>query len=469
MIRHEHIYINGRWVRPTTTNMIDVVDPATGEPIAVVPSCGQPEVDEAVAAARAAFDAWAGRPVEERCALLEVLTAAVRLDADQLAGLIELELGAPAALARSEHVDVPVAMLEALIAQSGKPADEWIGNSLVTREPVGVVAAITPWNYPLYQLVAKVGPALLTGCTVVLKPAEATPLSAYRFVQLVHDSGFPPGVLNLVPGRGVVVGEALSAAPDVDMVSFTGSTNAGRRVAVVAAQTMKRVALELGGKSASLVVSGADLEVAVRATVENCMSNTGQSCSAWTRLLVPRAEQDAAVEIAAQVADELSADMGPLVSQAQYDVVQDYIRLGIAEGARLVAGGLGRPAERSRGFYTRATVFADVHAGMRVSQEEIFGPVLVVQVYDDLDDAVQQANDSAYGLHGAVWAADDDQALAVARRLRTGQVDLNGGAFNVAAPFGGYKQSGTGRELGRFGLEEFLEVKAIQFLEERVI
>lgn len=465
MIRREHIYVDGRWVRPATTDVAHVIDPTNGEPVAVVPSCGQVDAERGVASAREAFDDWARRPARERRKLLETLTDAVRRDADHLARLVELELGAPAEAAREEHVDVPIAMLEALIALDAEPAEEWIGNSLVTREPAGVVAAITPWNYPLYQVVAKVAPALLAGCTVVLKPAELTPMSAYRFVELVHDSGFPPGVLNLVPGRGSVVGEALSASPDVDMVSFTGSTSAGRRVAQAAAETVKRVALELGGKSASVVLPGADLCRAVRATVENCMANTGQSCSAWTRLLVPAAEQDAAAHLAAQAADELGPGLGPLISQAQYDIVQDYIRSGIAEGARLVAGGLGHPSGCSTGLYARATVFTDVHPRMRISQEEIFGPCLVIQGYDSVEDAIRQANDSSYGLHGAVWAADDEQALAVARRLRTGQVDINGGAFNAAAPFGGYKQSGTGRELGRFGLEEFLEVKAIQFQE----
>lgn len=467
MIELDTIYLDGRWVRPKTTEVARVLDPTTGEQVAVVPSCGAAEVAQAVAAARAAFEPWAQCDTVERHTSVQALTDAVRRDADRLAQLVQLELGAPAELARSEHVDVPVAMLEALLALDGQPEEEWIGHSLVTREPVGVVAAITPWNYPLYQVVAKVGPALLAGCTVVLKPAELTPLAAYRFVELAHDSGFPPGVLNLVPGKGAVVGEALSASPDVDMISFTGSTSAGRRVAQSASQTVKRIALELGGKSASVVLPSADLRHAVRATVENCLSNTGQSCSAWTRLLVPRAQQDVAAEYAARVADELAPAMGPLISRAQYDTVQDYIRCGVAEGARLVTGGLGAPPGRSRGFYARATVFADVTSSMRISQEEVFGPCLVIQAYDDIEDAVRQANDSPYGLHGAVWAGDDEQALAVARRLRTGQVDVNGGAFNVAAPFGGYKQSGTGRELGRFGLEEFLEVKAIQFPEEK--
>jgi acyl-CoA reductase-like NAD-dependent aldehyde dehydrogenase len=335
---------------------------------------------------------------------------------------------------------------------------------------VGVVGCITPWNYPLHQTVAKVAPALAAGCTVVLKPSEVAPLNAFILAEIVHEVGLPAGVFNLVSGYGPVVGEAIAAHPDVDMVSFTGSTRAGKRVAEVAAQTVKRVALELGGKSANVILDDADLERAVTAGVNNAFLNSGQTCTAWTRMLVPRAKQDDAVRIAASVAESLTpgdpfgdtAKLGPLVSDAQRERVRGYIRKGIEEGARLVTGGDDAPEGLDTGYYVRPTVFADVRSDMTIAREEIFGPVLSILPYDDEDDAVRIANDTIYGLAGGVWSGDAERAKALARRLRTGQVDINGGGFNFMAPFGGYKQSGLGRELGRYGLEEFLETKSLQ-------
>jgi aldehyde dehydrogenase (NAD+) len=347
--------------------------------------------------------------------------------------------------------------------------EERIGASVVVREAAGVVAAITPWNYPLHQAVAKVAPALAAGCTVVLKPSEVAPLSAFLLAEAAEEAGLPSGVLNVVTGRGAA-GEALVAHPDVDMVSFTGSTAAGRAVAAAAAATVKRVTLELGGKSPAVVLDDADIDEAVRSAVSQCYLNSGQTCIAWSRLLVPRSRQDEAVAVARKVAEEFtvgdplagSARLGPLATRDQRERVRSYIRKGVEEGATLVAGGPEPPEGLARGFYVRPTVFADVKEDMTIAQEEIFGPVVAVIPYDDEDDAVRIANGTIYGLHGAVFSRDRERALAVARRLRTGQVDVGGGTYNHLAPFGGYKQSGVGRELGRQGLEEFLEVKSLQ-------
>jgi acyl-CoA reductase-like NAD-dependent aldehyde dehydrogenase len=345
-----------------------------------------------------------------------------------------------------------------------------VGNSLVVREPIGIVGAITPWNYPLHQVVAKVAAALAAGCTIVLKPSEIAPLSVFAFAEIVDDANLPPGVFNLVSGTGPVVGEAIAAHPLVDMVSFTGSTRAGRRVGELAAASLKKVALELGGKSANVILDDADLALAVTAGVKNCYLNSGQTCTALTRMLVPAARMDEAAAIARDVAeafrpgDPFSAEtnLGPLASDAQRDRVRRYIRTGIEEGARLVTGGAEPPDGLDQGYYVRPTVFADVTNGMTIAREEIFGPVLSIIGHSSDDDAVRIANDTEYGLSGAVWSGDADRAVAVARQMRTGQVEINGGAFNPVAPFGGYKHSGVGRELGRYGLDEYLEVKALQ-------
>jgi len=463
MIIHSEMYVDGKWMLPAGTSWADVIDPATGHTVGRVPRCAQEDVDTAVAAAKNAFRTWSTSLVSERIEILERMIQLIRNNAGELAHLVSIEMGAPYEFALSEHVGTPIAMIENVVdILTARGQEEHIGNSLILREPIGVVAAITPWNYPLYQLVAKVIPAIAAGCTVIIKPPELAPLSTFRFTALVAQAGLPPGVLNLVPGQGSVVGEALSSHPDVDMVSFTGSTQAGSRVAAVAAQTIKRVALELGGKSASVILPGADVARAVDSTVENCMANSGQSCSAWTRLVVPRENLAEAERVARATASRLEGTLGPLVSRSQYEKVQEYIQIGLDEKARLVTGGLGNPGGGDDTNYPRITIFSDVAADMRISQEEIFGPVLVIQTYDTVDDAADIANGTVFGLHGAVWSATDEEGLAFARRLRTGQVDVNGGDFNVAAPFGGYKRSGNGRELGRIGLEEFYETKAIQ-------
>jgi betaine-aldehyde dehydrogenase len=348
--------------------------------------------------------------------------------------------------------------------------EESVGNSTLVREPVGVVGCITPWNYPLHQVVAKVAPALAAGCTVVLKPSEVAPLSAFVFAEIVHEARLPAGVFNLVSGDGPTVGEAIAGHPKIDMVSFTGSTRAGRRVSELAAKTVKRVALELGGKCPNVILDDADLETAVRAGVQNCYLNSGQTCSAHTRMLVPRSRHDEAARIAKEAAEKfqpgpaLSGDsrLGPLVSSTQRDRVRDYIKKGLAEGATLVTGGAEQPEGLPKGYFIRPTVFANVKNEMTIAQDEIFGPVLCIIPYDTEEDAVRIANDTIYGLAGGVWSKDPERAKRVARRIRTGQVDINGGNYNPLAPFGGYKQSGCGREFGTHGFEEYLEVKSLQ-------
>ncbi len=348
--------------------------------------------------------------------------------------------------------------------------DEKIGNSLVVKEPVGVVGAITPWNYPLHQVAAKVAPALAAGCTVVLKPSEVAPLSAFILAEIIHGVGLPAGVFNLVSGDGPTVGEAIAGHAEVDMVSFTGSTRAGKRVSEIASKTVKRVALELGGKSANVILDDADIPKAVHGGVQNCYLNSGQTCSAWTRMIVPKSKHDEVVRLAKQAAEsfklgnplDAATKLGPLVSKKQQERVRGYIRKGIEEGATLVTGGAEQPEGLPKGYFVRPTVFANVKTGMTIAQEEIFGPVLCILAYEDEEDAIRIANDTVYGLAGGVWSSNSERAERVARRLRTGQVDINGGNFNPMAPFGGYKQSGRGRELGKFGFEEYLEIKSLQ-------
>jgi aldehyde dehydrogenase (NAD+) len=449
---------------------IEVVDPASGETLTTVPAGTADDVDRAVAAARRAFPAWSTTPVEERAAVVQRISDGLKARRDEIADTITAEMGSPTTFAHKVQATMPRATSAGVAALAGEFAwTEEIGNSLVVREPVGVVGAITPWNYPLHQIVAKVAPALLAGCTVVLKPSEVAPLTAGILAEIVAEAGAPPGVYNVVHGYGPTVGEALAAHPDVDMMSFTGSARAGRRVSEVAAGTIKRVALELGGKSANVVLPDADFGRAVKLGVAQCYINGGQTCSAWTRMLVPADRHDEAVELAVAAAGkytvgdptEESTRIGPMASQAQAQRVQGYLERGVAEGATVAFGGPGSVEGLERGFYVRPTVFANVAPDAVIAQEEIFGPVLSVVPYRDEDEAVEIANSTVYGLAGAVFG-EPEHALAVARRLRTGQVDVNGGAFNPLAPFGGYKQSGNGRELGRFGLEEFLEVKSIQ-------
>ncbi|GII55602.1 aldehyde dehydrogenase [Planotetraspora thailandica] len=464
-----HLYVNGAWTPSASGEGIDVINPATEEVVDRVPSGWPGDVDAAVTAARAAFPSWSGTAPAERGKLLADAARLLEERAGQMAETIATDMGSPLRFALKVQTLMPAGVLAsyAELAETYEFDEGKVGNSLVVREPVGVVGAITPWNYPLHQVICKVAPALAAGCTVVLKPSEVAPLAAYALADIFHEVGLPPGVFNMVSGYGPVVGEAIATHPGVDMVSFTGSTAAGRRVAALAAETVKKVALELGGKSANIILPDADIETAVKAGVANAFVNSGQTCTAWSRMLVHWDQYDDAVALAVQTAgayvpgDPFAEEtrLGPLVSAAQRARVVRYINRGHEEGARLVYGGTDNPV--GRGFYVEPTIFAGVAPGMAIEQEEIFGPVLSVVPYASEDDAVSIANGTPYGLAGAVWAGTDDKALAVARRLRTGQVHVNGGRFNPQAPFGGYKRSGVGRELGRHGLEEYLEVKAI--------
>jgi betaine-aldehyde dehydrogenase len=475
MIREMHerdrLYINGEWVQPSGNGRIEVISASTEAVLGRIPDGAPEDADRAVRAARAAFESWAATPAEQRAQLLRRLQDSLKQKVEEFTQTITGEVGMPLQLCRGIQAGLPVTIVGTyadLLASF--TFEEKVGNSLVVREPVGVVAAITPWNYPLHQIVCKLAPALAAGCTVVVKPSEIAPLNAFILADVVHESGLPKGVFNLVSGTGPVVGEALARHPDVDMVSFTGSTRAGKRVSELASQTVKRVALELGGKSASVVLEDADFKRAVRSTVNSCFLNSGQTCNAFTRLLVPAARHDEAVQLAVDAASTFTvgdpfggqAKLGPLISATQRERVRGYIEKGIAEGARAALGGPEPPPGLDKGYYVKPTVFAGVQPGMTIAREEIFGPVLSVLPYRDEDDAVRIANDTVYGLAAAVWSGDAERAQKVARRLRAGQVDVNGGRFNPLAPFGGYKQSGRGREMGRFGLEEFLETKSLQ-------
>jgi len=469
---HEQLYVGGKWVAPSGRGTIDVIDAATEEPIGRIPSGNEEDVDRAVQAAARAFPQWAATPVADRARFLERIKEGLAARAEEIATTISAEVGSPITMAKTVQAGLPVAVTGSFAALVREfPFEERIGNSLVVREPVGVVAAITPWNYPLHQAMGKVAPALAAGCTIVLKPSEVAPLSAFILAQVVHEAGLPPGVFNLVTGLGPPFGEMLVRHPRVDMISLTGSTNAGRRVAELAAPSVKRVALELGGKSATVILEDADFDKAVGVSVSNAFLNGGQTCSAWTRMLVPRARQDQALEVAKRAAakfkpgDPRSPEtrLGPLASAQQRERVRKYIRSGIEQGAQLVVGGPDAPEGLPKGYYVKPTIFAGVKPEMTIAREEIFGPVISVLAYQDEDDAVRIANDTIYGLAGGVWSGDAAHAERVARRMRTGQVDINGGRFNPLAPFGGFKQSGRGRELGKFGLEEFLETKSMQF------
>jgi aldehyde dehydrogenase (NAD+) len=407
----------------------------------------------------------------ERAGYLRKLHDGLAKRAEEIGETIAKDVGTPLRIATRIQAALPqtdVSTYLDLLEQD--EVEEKIGNSLVVREPAGVVAAITPWNYPLHQITCKLAPALAAGCTVVIKPSEVAPLSAYQLFDAIHEAGFPAGVVNLVTGYGPVVGEALVTHPEVDVVSFTGSVRAGSRVAALAARSVKRVTLELGGKSAHVILADADLATAVKVGVSNAFLNAGQTCTAWTRMLVPADRHEEALELAKGFAEgfvpgdplDPKTKLGPLVSAAQRDRVREFIRKGIEDGARLVTGGPDAPEGRDRGYFVKPTVFGDVHPDSTLAQEEIFGPVLSVIPFADEDEALAIANNSRYGLHGSVWSGDRDRALAFARRVRTGQIDVNGGTYNPLAPFGGYKQSGIGREMGRLGMDEFLEVKSIQ-------
>ena len=473
MLDKRHFYIDGQWVAPAAANDFDVVNPSNEEPCAVISLGGQADTDAAVAAANAAFDAWRETPKEERLALLEKLAEVYMARADEMGETISLEMGAPIALAKAAQAGAGGAHIKNFIrAVKGFEFDRELGahapGDRILLEPVGVCGLITPWNWPMNQVTLKVVPALATGCTMVLKPSEIAPLSSLLFAEMVDEAGFPAGVFNLVNGDGAGVGTQLSGHPDVDMISFTGSTRAGIAISKNAADTIKRVSLELGGKGANLVFADADDKAVTRGT-RHCFNNSGQSCNAPTRMLVQRPIYDQAVETAAAVAEQTAVDIaskdgwhiGPVVSETQFSKIQGLIETGMEEGARLVAGGPGRPEGVNRGYFVRPTVFADVHNEMTIAREEIFGPVLSMIPFDDEDEAVKIANDTPYGLTNYVQTQDGEKARRVARRLRSGMVEMNGQSRGAGAPFGGYKQSGNGREGGVWGLEDFLEVKSV--------
>lgn len=471
MKTYDKLYIGGEWTPPTGKGHFDVINASTEEVMGRIPAGDAADVDRAVKAARAAFEGWSRTSPAERAEYLQKIQAGLAERTQEIAETIAGEVGMPLPLSTMIQAGLPTLTFgSAAQLATSYEYEEQSGNSLVVREPVGVVGCITPWNYPLHQIAAKVALAMGAGCTVVLKPSEVAPLSAFILAEIIDGVRLPRGVFNLVSGDGPTVGEAISGHPGVDMVSFTGSTGAGKRVSEVAAKTVKRVALELGGKSANVILDDADLAKAVKAGVQNCYLNSGQTCSAWTRMLVPKAKHDEAVAIAKKVAEgftpgsafEASTRLGPLVSKTQQERVRNYIKKGIDEGATLVTGGPEQPENLPKGYFVKPTVFANVKNSMTIAQQEIFGPVLCIIPYENEDEAIEIANDSLYGLAGGVWSADPEHAKRVARRIRTGQVDINGGSFNPMAPFGGYKQSGRGREYGKWGFEEFLEIKSMQ-------
>ena len=467
----ENVYVNGKWVPSSGEGVLEVTNSATEEVIASVPNGSAADVDAAVAAAKAAFPSWSQLAREERAGYLMKIHAGLEARSDEIAQTIAQEVGMPLMLSNIIQAGLPKANFQiAAGLATGYEFEQQVGNSLVVREPIGVVGCITPWNYPLHQIALKVAPALAAGNTVVLKPSEVAPINAFILAEVIDEAGLPAGVFNLVTGVGPVVGEAIAAHADVDMVSFTGSTRAGKRVAEVASQTVKKVALELGGKSPNVILDDADFTKAVADGVGKCFLNSGQTCTALTRMLVPRTRLEEAEQIAAATAAaftpgnpfEKTTRLGPLVSAAQRDRVRGFIQTGIDEGATLLAGGTEAPEGLEQGYFVRPTVFSNVTRDMTIAREEIFGPVLSIMPYDSEEEAVEIANDTIYGLAAGVWSGDPERAKQVARRIRAGQVEVNGGAFNVMAPFGGYKQSGLGREAGTFGLEEFLEVKSLQ-------
>ena len=465
------VYIDGRWVPANGEGKIEVVNPTTEQEIGSVPIGDVTDVNKAIKAARLAFPSWSESSIEERQGYLNALSAAIGERGEEIAELITSEVGTPINYSRMAMVGTPrvVSRSYAKILDSFEWEEE-MRNSLIVKEPIGVVGMITPWNFPLHQIIGKVAPALAAGCTMVLKPSKEAPLNAFLLADIMDEIGLPKGVFNLVSGHGREIGETLSSHPEVDMVSFTGSTSAGVSVSRAAAPTIKRVTLELGGKSANVIMDDADIQKAAKMAVYACFNNSGQECSSLSRLIVPTSARDEVVEVISSTLDRYTVGdpmnegvkCGPMVSARQQESVSGYIASGIAEGATLVSGGEGMPEGLSTGFFVKPTVFADVTPEMTVFREEIFGPVLTISTYETEEEAISMANDSEYGLSGGVWSEDEDRALRVARSLRTGQVSINGGAFNISAPFGGYKLSGNGRELGSHGLEEFLEVKAIQ-------
>lgn len=473
MQEYMQAYIGGKWVTPPGQVQIkQVINPATEDAVAVFASAGTEALDAAVMAAQEAQPQWAALSARERAGWLVKIADAMQARRDDLVNAIVAELGCPVNLTRTDQVDFPIDVMRSfadLLADF--VFEERSGNSLVIKEAAGVAACITPWNFPLHQIVLKAAAAMAAGCAVVVKPSEQTPLDAFILAEIVDSVGLPAGVFNLVVGSGGVVGEAMASHPGVDVVSFTGSTEAGTRVYENAAAQVKRVALEMGGKSANIILDDADFETAVRMGVHSVIYNSGQVCNAHSRMLVPRDKMELAAKIAKDEADATKLidpaqeedGIGPLVSAAQKERVCGYIKAGVAEGAQLVTGGCDMPTGFAKGFYVRPTIFADVDNSMKIAQEEIFGPVLCIIPYDDEDDAVRIANDTPYGLSGGVWSGSEEHALAVARRMKTGQVDVNGGEFNMFSPFGGVKHSGIGREFWKWGIEEYLETKGVQF------
>jgi len=470
MLERLQFYIDGKWVDPVEPKTLDVINPATEEPIARISLGSKKDVDKAVAAARRAFETYSKTSREERIALFQKIIAAYQKRYGEIAETISKEMGAPTRLSQAAQAATGIGHFNQILQiLKDYQFEEVRGSTAIVREPVGVCGFITPWNWPINQITCKVAPALAAGCTMVLKPSEIAPLNAILFAEVLHEAGVPPGVFNLVNGDGPTVGEAMSAHPGIDMMSFTGSTRAGIAVAKAAAETVKRVAQELGGKSANIVLEDADLQKAVAGGVMQMMTNSGQSCNAPSRMFVPRKKQDEAIAIAKAAAEKVKVGdpfaegttIGPVVSETQFNKIQGLIKKGIDEGATLVTGGLGRPEGLNRGYYVRPTVFANVTNDMTIAREEIFGPVLSMLPYDSEADAVSMANDTVYGLSGYVQSGSIEHARKVASQLRTGNVHLNGAGADFTAPFGGYKQSGNGREWGDFGFEEFLEVKAV--------
>ena len=475
MHTYDKVYINGEWVTPQGQDKaIEVFDSTNEQVMATIPSCNAQDVDAAAKAAAAAFLTWSALDVEERAKYMNRIGDGIAARMDELATAISRETGMTKFLSQMIQVGLPINSFKqaAIVAEKFEYSHE-LGSSLVVREPIGVVGCITPWNYPLHKITAKVAFAMAAGCTVVLKPSEIAPIDAFILAEIIDEIGLPAGVFNLVTGTGPVVGEALAAHPSVDMISFTGSTRAGRRVSQVAAETVKKVALELGGKSANIICADLDeatFAKAVSSGVGGAFLNSGQTCLALTRMLVPRSRLAEAETLAGAAASamivgdpfEKTTALGPLASAAQRDRVNGYIQKGIDEGAKVVVGGVGVPEGCTTGYYVKPTVFSNVTNSMTIARDEIFGPVLSIIAYDNEEEAIQIANDTVYGLSGAVWAADKDKAIAIARRIRTGQIAVNGGAFNINAPLGGYKQSGVGREYSEYGFEEFLEIKSMQ-------
>ncbi|MDG1064771.1 MAG: aldehyde dehydrogenase family protein [Luminiphilus sp.] len=470
----QKFYINGTWVTPDSTATMPVINPANEQIIATVALGNTIDVDRAVAAASQAFETFSMTSKKERLALLERIKQVTEARFEDLAQAMREEMGAPITFAREAQADAAIGHLKGFVDALEKLEEEVdLGNGeVLVREPIGVCGLITPWNWPINQIALKVLPALAAGCTCVLKPSEHTPLSGIIYAEILHEAGCPPGVFNLVNGEGPVVGTAMSQHPDIQMMSFTGSTRAGTAVTHDSAESVKRVTLELGGKSANLVFADSDLEERVQNAVAECMANTGQSCDAPTRLLVERSCYDQVVEIARQatiatrVGDPKSEGdhIGPLFDRIQFDRVQTLIGVGIDEGAHLLVGGLGRPEGYESGWYVKPTLFTDVHNQMRIAREEVFGPVLVVIPFDTEEEAIAIANDSPYGLAAYLQTGDPARARRVARQLRAGAVHINGGAYEYGSPFGGYKQSGNGREGGMMGLEDYLETKMLHGL-----